>query len=69
VVAQFLGGDGGARLERHRRTDLLTQLRVRQADHSRLGDRGVLIEHFLDLLRVDVVAAADDQILLPVNDQ
>jgi hypothetical protein len=41
---------------------------VRQADHGGLGDGGMLVEHLLDLPRVDVVAAADDQVLLPVHD-
>src|SRR6266487_955871 len=68
VVAQFLGGDDGPRLEGHRRPDLLAEGRMRQADHGGFGDRGVLVEHLLDLPRVDVVAAADDQVLLPVHD-
>jgi hypothetical protein len=29
----------------------------------------VLVEHLLDLARVDVVAAADDQVLLAVDDE
>src|SRR5579872_7486103 len=68
VVAQLLGGDGGARLEGHRGGDLLAERLVRHADHGGLGDRGMLVEHLLDLARVDVVAAADDQVLLAVHD-
>src|SRR5580700_12089765 len=68
VVAQLLGGGGGTRFERHRGADLLAQGGVRQADHGGLRDRGMLVEHLLDLSRVDVVAAADDQVLFPVHD-
>ena len=38
------------------------------ADHRDLGDRGVAHQHLLDLARVDVEAAADDQVLLAVDD-
>src|SRR6202042_2165591 len=68
VVPQFPGADDGTRLEGHRGSDLLAQGRVRQADHGGLGDPGMLVEHFLDLPRVDVVAAADDQVFFPVHD-
>src|SRR4029077_11984989 len=68
VVAQLLGGDDGPRLEGHRRPDLLAEGRMRQADHGGLGDGGVVVQRLLDLPRVDVVAAADDQVLLPVHD-
>src|SRR5580692_9069332 len=67
-VAQLLGGGGGPRLEGHRGADLLAQGGVRQPDHGGLGDRGMLVEHLLDLPRVDVVAAPDDQVLLAVHD-
>src|SRR5581483_10869408 len=39
------------------------------ADYGRLGDRRVGIEHLLDLARIDVEAAPDDQLLLPVDDE
>src|ERR1700677_5382595 len=68
VIAEFLGGDDGTGLERHRGGDLLAQGRVRQPDDGGLGDRRVLVEDLLDLARVHVVAAADDQVLLPVDD-
>ena len=41
---------------------------VGQADDRDLGDRRVAQQHLLDLARVDVVAAADDQVLLAVDD-
>src|SRR6201996_5994135 len=58
VVPQFRRADVGTWLECHRGGDLLAQDRVRQADHGGLGDFRVLVEHLLDLPRVDVVAAA-----------
>ena len=39
------------------------------ADHGGLAHRGVLVEDLLDLARVDVVAAADDELLLAVDDE
>src|SRR4051794_21962497 len=55
-------------LERHCRADLLAQRLMRHAEHRRLADRRMLVEHLLDLPRVDVEAAADDQLLLAVDD-
>src|SRR6266496_6026430 len=42
---------------------------MRHPDDRRLGDGRVLVEDLLDLPRVDVVAAADDQVLLAVDDE
>ena len=36
--------------------------------HRRLGHRGVRVEHVLDLTRVHVEAAADDQVFLALDD-
>ena len=66
--AQFLWCRAGARLQRHSGADLLAQIRMRDADHGHLGDGRVLVQHLLDLPRVHVVAAPDDQVLLPVDD-
>ena len=55
------------RLERHGGTDLLAELVVRDTDHGSLGDRRVLIQDFLNLARIDVEPAADDHVLLPVD--
>ena len=41
---------------------------MRDADDRRLAHAGMLVEHLLDLARVDVVAAADDHVLLAVDD-
>ena len=59
----------GARLERDRRAHLLAERVVRDPDHGRLGDRRMLVQDLLDLPRVDVVPAADDQLLLAVHDE
>src|SRR5262249_7483168 len=69
VRPQFLGRGRGAGLERDGRADLLAELVVGDPDHGRLGDRGMLVEDLLDLARVDVVAAADDHLLLAVHDE
>src|SRR5262249_11309161 len=67
VLAQLLRGRGGARRRDDGGADLLAQLRVRYADDRRLADARVLVEHFLDLPRVDVEAPADDHVLLAVD--
>src|SRR6266540_758766 len=46
-----------------------TAPRVADAHHGRFGDRRVLVQHLLDLPRIDVVAAPDDQVLLAVHDE
>ena len=56
-------------LQHDRRADLLAERRMRHADHGGLGHVRVLVQHLLDLARVDVVAAADDQVLLAVDDE
>src|SRR6185437_638820 len=68
VVAQLLGRGRRALLERDGGADLLAVLVVGDAHDRGLPDRRVLVEHLLDLARVDVVAAADDQLLLAVHD-
>ena len=50
--------------ERHR---LLAEHRVRLADDRGLKHRRVTVEHVLDLLGVDVLAAPDDEVLDPVH--
>ena len=56
-------------LERHGRADLFAQRLVRDAEHRRLADGRVLVEHLLELARIDVVATADDQVLLAIDDE
>jgi len=41
---------------------------VRDADRRHLGDGGVLVEGVFDLDGIDVLAAADDDVLRPVDD-
>src|SRR5260221_1321237 len=68
VVAQLGSGDVCAGLDDYRGPDLLAERLVRQADHGSFGDRRMLVEHFLDLPRIDLVAPADDHVLLTVHD-
>ena len=46
----------------------LAEVGVRHADDRALGDAGQVVEDALDLGRVDVVAAADDQVLAAADD-
>src|SRR4051794_27425863 len=69
VVAQLLGGGLVTLLQGHDGDHLLAELGVRHPDHRRLGDRGMLVEDLLDLARIDVVAGADDHVLLAVDDE
>src|SRR6478752_2943784 len=68
-IAEFVGLGVRTRLERDRRADLLAERLVRYAYHRRLRYGGVLVEDFLDLARVHVEPAADDQLLHPVHDE
>src|SRR4051794_16290777 len=56
-------------LEHDRRAGLLAELVVGEAGECRLDDVGVLVDHLLDLARVDVEPAADDHLLLAVGDE
>src|SRR5439155_274406 len=59
-VHAVLGGD-----ERHR---MLAAARIRHADDGGLLHSGDLIDHFLDLTRVDIHPVDDEHVLLPVGD-
>src|SRR5271166_2450057 len=65
--AQFRGRGDCAPLERHGGTDLLAEFVMQDPDHGNLGDRRVLIQDLLDLARIDIEPAADDHVLLPVD--
>ena len=54
--------------ERDDGLDLFAVALVGDADHRGLDDGFVLVEHFLDLARIDVEAAAQDHVLLAVDD-
>ena len=49
--------------------DLLAEPLVGNADDGGLGDRRVGVQHVLDLARVHVVPAADDELLLAADDE
>ena len=52
----------------HHCADLLAEALVGDADDRGLGDVGVLVQRGLDLGRVDVLSAADDDVLQPIDD-
>ena len=64
---QVLAGRVGARGERDERDRHLAGVRVRTTHRLRGGDRRVCQQHVLDDRRVDVVTAADDQVLGPAD--
>src|SRR3990172_8256542 len=55
-------------LEHDEGAHLLAHERIRASDDRGLGDLRVRVQHLLDLARVDVQAAPDDQVLLPLDD-
>src|SRR6202049_3799887 len=59
----------GARLQRHDRLHLLAKAFVGYADYCSFAYGRVGVEHLFNLARVDVEAAADDHLLLPVDDE
>src|SRR5438270_3838096 len=63
---QLVGGHRRARDDE--RDGDLTELGVRAADHARVDDARVRAQHRLDLVRVDVRPAADDDVLQPPDD-
>lgn len=65
---QFVGSGCGVRFECDHSGDLFAEFGMRYTDDCRFRDGGVFVEDFLDLARVDVVAAADDHLLLAVDD-
>src|SRR5579875_2864906 len=69
VFAELVRCRLGALTEGDCGADLLAPLVMRDAEHRGLADGRVLVEHLLDLARVDVVAAADDELLLAVDDE
>src|ERR1700676_4330167 len=57
----------GSRREDDHGVDLLASNLVRAPDDRRSLDRWVLEQHILDLTRIVVLAAADDHVLLAVD--
>ena len=56
-------------LRRDDRDDAFAEIAVRRADHRRFLHAGLLVEQHLDLLRIDVVAARDHQVLGAADDR
>ena len=65
VAAQLVFGGLRPRLEHHGRDHPLPPLDIRDADHGRRLDGGVLEEDVLDLARGQVLAAPDDHVVEP----
>src|SRR5262245_14851615 len=60
--------DAPSRPEHDEGTSLLAGHTARHRDDRHVGHRLVGREHVLDLLRADVLARADDDVLLPARD-
>src|SRR5947209_7972196 len=69
VLAQLVVAGTCALLQRDRGRHLLAVLVMGNAQHGGLANIWMLVEHFLDLARVDVVAASDDHLLLAIDDE
>src|ERR687895_511030 len=62
-------GDRAAGRQREHSVHLLAADLVGPADHRGLLDTRMLQEHILDLARIDVLSAADDHVLLAVDEE
>src|SRR6516162_2799796 len=69
VRHDVLGGRGPPRLEHDQGLRSLTPPLVWDRDHGTLEDSRVRRKHLFDLHRVDVLAAADDDVRLAVDDR
>ncbi len=68
AVERFLIGCC-AGFEDHGSSDDLPPFRIRHTNHHRIEHVWVLSEHLLDFDRVDVLAAADDQVTAALDDE
>src|SRR6185436_17541595 len=62
------GIETGVFLRHYDRCDRFAEIGIRDTDHRRLGHAGNSVENQLDLPGIDVVAAADDQVLGAADD-
>src|SRR6266436_3347980 len=67
--ADVRGGRPLAAPEHDEREHALPHQLILHADHRGLGHLGVGVEDLFDLVRVDVESAADDQVLLALDDE
>src|SRR5579859_6727481 len=67
-LPQLIGVEGGAGLPANDGARFFAVVVIGYADDTRLGDGGVLGDDGLDLGRVEVLAAADDDVLAAVHD-
>ena len=68
-LTQFVDADRLTRFEDYGSADFLTKGVVRYPHHGYLGDSRMLVQRLLDFARIDVVPAANDQVLLAVDDE
>lgn len=68
MLTDAVGRDVKARVQRHEERRLLAIDRNRAADHRRRGDLRQLIKDGLDLFGLDGLAAANDHVLRPVDE-
>ena len=68
ALVQLVASGGRVGSERNVGDGLLAQHVVRTPDDSGFKDVGMPVEDVLDLLRIDVLASADDHVLQPVDE-
>ncbi len=61
--------DGGVRRSHNHRRHRLAEVAMRQADDGCLDNSGERVDLGLDLLRIDIEAAGDDEILAAAGDR
>src|SRR5262249_36671055 len=67
-LGEVVRARGHTRTEHDAGTHPLAPLEIRYADHGGLLDRGMRLQDRLDLRRRDVLAAADDHVVLAAGD-
>src|SRR5690606_15084421 len=67
-VFYFFAGDNGALDGHDAGADQFAQHLVREPDHDDVEHGRMRVQPVLDLARIDVEAAADDQLLAPADD-
>lgn len=67
VSNEFGFVDGHSGPQSHCRDHDFSPLRIRRADHGGHIDGGMSVEHFFDTVRENILAAADDHVLLAIG--
>ncbi len=61
-LPDFVDGGGAFRARHHGREDHLAPGRVGQAKHRNIGNPGMILQHRLNLARIDIFCAGFDQL-------